>query len=125
MVPDDRYYTQEHEWVQVEDETGVVGITEHAAAELGDIVFVELPDVGSEFNQGDAVGTIESVKAVADLYSPVSGEVVAVNGEVTEGPELVNSSPLDQGWLFKIRLSDPEELEKLLDAAGYQQLLGG
>jgi len=125
MVPDDRKYTQEHEWVQVEGDIGTVGVTDHAAQELGDIVFVELPDTGSEFSMGDAIGTIESVKAVADLYLPVSGEIVDINDEVIDSPELVNSSPMEDGWLLRVKLTDPSELERLLDASGYENLLGG
>ena len=125
MVPDDRKYTQEHEWVQVEGDIGTIGVTDHAAGELGDIVFVELPDTGEEFSQGDTVGTIESVKAVADLFLPVSGEIVEINEAVVDSPELVNSGAMDDGWLLKVKLSDESELEGLLDAAGYQDLLGG
>jgi glycine cleavage system H protein len=125
MVPDDRKYTQEHEWVQVEDEIGVVGVTDYAASELGDVVFVELPEVGSEFNQGDTVGTIESVKAVSDLFLPVSGEIIEINEAVLENPELVNSDPMEDGWLFKVRLSDPAEMERLLDAGAYTDVTGG
>ena len=125
MVPDDRKYTQEHEWVQVEGDIGTVGVTDHAAQELGDIVFVELPDTGSEFSMGDAIGTIESVKAVADLYLPVSGEIVEINEGVVDSPELVNNSPMDDGWLLKVRLTDPAELERLLDASAYENLLEG
>jgi glycine cleavage system H protein len=125
MVPDDRKYTQEHEWVMVEDGVGTVGVTDFAASELGDIVFVELPETGSEFDQGETVGTIESVKAVADLYIPVSGEIVEINEAVVDGPELVNTNPLDDGWLVKVRLSEPSELEALMDAAAYNDLLGG
>ena len=125
MVPDDRKYTQEHEWVQIEDDIVTVGVTDYAANELGDIVFVELPETGEEFNQGDTVGTIESVKAVADLFLPVSGEVVAINDGVVDSPELVNSSPMDDGWLVKVRLADIAEIETLLDAGAYQDLIGG
>ena len=125
MVPDDRKYTQEHEWVQIEDGVGTVGVTDFAAGELGDVVFVELPDPGSEFSQGDTVGTIESVKAVADLFVPVSGEIIEINEAVVDGPELVNSNPLDDGWLIKVRLSDLAEMDGLMDAAAYNQLLGG
>lgn len=125
MVPDDRKYTQEHEWVQVEGEIGTVGVTDFAASELGDVVFVELPEIGAEFSQGDTVGTIESVKAVADLFLPVSGEIVEINEVVAEGPELLNKDPLDDGWLFKVRISDPSELEQLLDAGAYNKLIGG
>jgi len=125
MVPDDRNYTPEHEWIQIEDGIGAIGITDFAAGELGDVVFVELPEVGAEFSQGDTVGTIESVKAVADLYLPVSGEIVAVNEAVVDHPELVNSDPLDEGWLLKVRLSDLTEIDQLLDSAAYGDLLGG
>jgi glycine cleavage system H protein len=125
MVPDDRKYTQEHEWVQVEGDIGIVGITDHAAGELGDIVFVELPETGSEFSAGDSVGTIESVKAVADLYLPVSGEIIEINETVVDSPELVGSAPMDDGWLFKVRLVEPSELDRLLDASAYEDLLGG
>jgi len=124
MVPDDRKYTEEHEWVQLEGEVAMVGITDFAANELGDVVFVELPEIGSEFNQGDTVGTIESVKAVADLYLPISGEVVEINNDVVDSPELVNTSPLDDGWLIKIKMNDDTELEPLLDAAAYGNLTG-
>ena len=125
MVPDDRKYTQEHEWVQVEGELGIVGVTDFAANELGDVVFVELPEVGSEFSQGDTVGTIESVKAVADLFLPVSGEIVEINADVVDSPELLNKSPLDDGWLFKVRMAEPAELDQLLTARAYNDLIGG
>jgi glycine cleavage system H protein len=125
MVPDDRKYTQEHEWVQVEGDIGIVGITDHAASELGDIVFVELPETGSEFSAGDSVGTIESVKAVADLYLPVSGEIIEINEAVVDSPELVGSASMDDGWLVKVRLVEPSELDRLLDASAYEELLGG
>jgi glycine cleavage system H protein len=124
MIPDDRKYSQEHEWVQVEGETGIVGITDHAAGELGDIVYVDLPDVGAEFSAGDAVGSIESVKAVADLYIPVSGEIVEVNPALDGDPAMVNNSPMDDGWLFKVKMADPGELESLLDASAYEDMLG-
>lgn len=125
MVPDDRKYSQEHEWILQEGDIATIGVTDHAAGELGDVVFVELPEVGAEFNQGDSVGTIESVKAVADLYLPVSGEIVAVNEAVADSPELVNQSPMEDGWLMKVKLSDPSEFENLLGAAAYEGLLGG
>ena len=125
MVPDDRKYTQEHEWILIEDGIGTIGVTEFAAGELGDVVFVELPETGSEFSQGDTVGTIESVKAVADLFLPVSGEIVEANEAVVDTPELVNSDPMDEGWLFKVKLSDTSEIDQLMDAAAYGELLGG
>ena len=125
MVPDDRKYTQEHEWVQVEGDIGTIGVTDYAAGELGDIVFVELPELGDEFSQGDTVGTVESVKAVADFFLPVSGEIVAINEAVVDSPELVNSEPMEDGWLVKVKLDDLGELDNLLDARAYQELLGG
>ena len=125
MVPDDRKYTQEHEWILIEDGVGMIGVTDFAAGELGDVVFVELPEPGSEFSQGDTVGTIESVKAVADLFLPVSGEIVEINEAVVDTPELVNSDPMDEGWLFKVKLSDTSEIDQLMDAAAYGELLGG
>jgi glycine cleavage system H protein len=109
----------------MEGDVGTIGVTEYAAGELGDVVYVDLPEVGAEFNLGDAVGTIESVKAVADLFTPVSGEIVEVNEEVADNPELVNNDPTDTAWLFKIRLADPSELERLLSAKKYEALLGG
>jgi glycine cleavage system H protein len=125
MVPDDRKYTQEHEWILIEDGVGTIGVTDFAAGELGDVVFVELPDAGSEFSQGDTVGTIESVKAVADLYLPVSGEIVEVNEAVIDNPEIVNSDPMEEGWLIKVRLNDLTEIDQLMDAAAYGEILGG
>jgi glycine cleavage system H protein len=124
MIPDDRKYSQDHEWVQVEGDIATVGITDHAAGELGDIVYVDLPEVGAEYSAGDAVGSIESVKAVAELYLPVSGEIVEINGALDADPGLVNNSPLDDGWMVKVRLVDPAELDTLLDAAAYEDLLG-
>ncbi len=124
MIPDDRRYSQEHEWVQVEGDIGTVGVTDHAAGELGDIVYVDLPEVGSEYSAGDAVGSIESVKAVADLYIPVSGEIVEINETLDGDPGMVNNSPLDDGWLFKIKMADPGEVDSLLEAAAYEELLG-
>ncbi len=124
MVPDDRKYTEEHEWVENVEGVCTVGVTDFAANELGDIVFVELPEVGSEFSQGDTIGTIESVKAVADIFLPVSGEIVEVNEAIMDSPELVNSDPLDEGWLLKVRLAETTEFDSLLDATAYSKLLG-
>ncbi len=125
MVPDDRKYTQEHEWIQVDGDVATIGVTDFAANELGDVVFVELPDVDEEFNQGDTVGTIESVKAVADMFLPVSGEIVAINEAVIDSPELVNSSPMDDGWLIKVKLIEATQMDELMDAAAYSELTGG
>ena len=123
MIPDDRKYTQEHEWVQVEGEIGTVGVTDHASSELGDIVFVELPEIGAEVSAGDSIGSIESVKAVADLFLPVSGEIVEINDALDGDPGLVNNSPMDDGCLFKVRLADPSELDTLLEASAYEDML--
>ncbi len=125
MVPNDRKYTKEHEWVQVDGDIATIGVTDFAANELGDIVFVEMPSVGDELNQGDTVGSIESVKAVEDLYVPISGEVTEINEDIDAAPESVNQEPFDGGWLFKIKLSDAAELDNLLDAGAYNDLLGG
>jgi glycine cleavage system H protein len=124
MIPDDRKYSQEHEWVQIDGDIGTIGVTDHAASELGDIVYVELPEVGDEFSAGDSVGSIESVKAVADLYVPVSGEICEINEALDEDAGLVNKSPLDDGWLFKVKLADPGEADSMLTAAAYEELLG-
>jgi len=125
MVADDRRYTKSHEWVMVDGDVATVGVTEYAAHELGDVVFLDLPETGNEVARGDAVGTIETVKAVEDLYTPVSGEVVETNQAVVDSPELVNNDPLDAGWLIRVRLSDTAELDQLLSAAEYDALLGG
>ena len=122
-IPEDRRYSKEHEWALVEDAgTVLVGISEFAQAELGDVVFVELPKVGDKVTAGGQIGEIESVKAVSDLFSPVSGEVVEVNEDVKQKPELVNDSPYEDGWLLRIKPDDPSELDSLLDAAQYGAL---
>ena len=121
--PTDRRYTKEHEWVRVEDDLGTVGITDYAQDQLGDIVYLDLPSPGTQVKQLDKLGEIESVKAVSDLYSPVSGEVVEVNQEVNDRPELVNQSPYEQGWLVRLRLADPAELDSLLTAEQYDELI--
>jgi glycine cleavage system H protein len=120
MNPQDCRYTKEHEWVRVEGDTATVGITEYAQGELGDVVFVELPEVGRKLTQGQTFGVVESVKAASDLYAPVSGEVIEVNGALGDAPDLVNKEPFTGGWMMKIRPSDAAELNKLLDAAGYE-----
>lgn len=113
-------FTQEHEWIQADDlQSAVVGITVHAQDALGDVVFVELPAVGTSFQQGEVAGVVESVKAAADLYMPVSGEIVEVNEELRNDPALANSDPLGAGWFFKVRISDAGQLDQLLDAAAY------
>ncbi len=122
-VPDDRRYSKEHEWVVAHDDgTATVGVSDFAQQQLGDIVFVELPQVGAAVSQFGQMGEIESVKAVSDLFSPVSGEVVEVNKDVIGRPELVNSDPYDGGWLIKVRLADAGELNNLMSAEAYQSL---
>ena len=124
MVPAELRYSDEHEWVRLEvDGAAVVGITAFAAESLGDVVFVELPEVGDSVEQFQKMGEVESVKAVSDLYSPVSGTVVARNDGVVDSPELVNDSPYEGGWMIRVSLSDAGELDKLMGAAQYQALL--
>lgn len=122
--PDDRRYTKEHEWVRVEGDVGTVGITFHAQHELGDIVYVDLPKVGGRVDQGKSLGSVESVKAVSDIYSPVSGEVVEINGVLAQSPEKLNEDPHGAAWLVKIRLSAPDEIKSLQSAADYQSYVG-
>ena len=114
------YYTKEHEWVSVEGDVATVGITRHAAEQLGDIVFVETPQVGDTVEQGAEAGVVESVKAASDVYAPVSGEVVEVNEALTDEPGKVNEDPEGAGWFFKVKLSNPDELGELMDAAAYE-----
>jgi glycine cleavage system H protein len=120
-IPDDLQYTKSHEWVRIEDDTATIGITDHAQDELGDIVFVELPDEGDTFDVGDSFGTVESVKAVSDLYTPVGGEVVEVNSSLEDAPEKINEDPYGEGWIVKLRTSNeadllsPEEYEKVVE----------
>jgi len=121
--PTDRRYTNEHEWVRADDGVGTVGITDYAQDQLGDIVYVDLPAPGTSVKQSDKLGEIESVKAVSDVYAPVSGEVVDVNEDVNDHPELVNESPYEKGWLVRLRLAAPAELDALLTAGQYDQLL--
>ncbi|MDE0993709.1 MAG: glycine cleavage system protein GcvH [Rhodospirillales bacterium] len=113
-------YSEEHEWVTVEGDIATVGITDFAQKALGDIVFVEAPDVGSEINQGDETGVVESVKAASDIITPVSGEVVEINEDLEAAPNTVNTDPMGDGWMFKVKLSDPEEIEGLMNAAEYK-----
>jgi glycine cleavage system H protein len=124
MYPENFRYTKEHEWVMVEGDTGTVGITSHAQEELGDIVYVDLPKVGSTAEKGKTFGSVESVKAVSDIYAPVSGEVVAVNELLATAPEKLNEDPHGLAWLVKIKLSAPAEAQELLSAADYQAYVG-
>jgi len=112
-------YTEDHEWLKLEGDTATVGITMHAQDALGDVVFVELPEVGATFAQKDTAGVVESVKAAADVYMPVSGEVVEVNEALRDDPSLANSDPLGAGWFFKVKLSDPSQLDALMDETSY------
>ena len=123
MVPTDLRYTKDHEWVRVDGEEATVGITEYAAGQLGDIVFVELPDVGRTLAQFAAFGVVESVKAVSDLFAPVSGEVVASNDALAGSPEHVNADPYGEGWMIRLRLTEPGEVGELLDADAYDALI--
>jgi glycine cleavage system H protein len=115
-------YTEDHEWVQVEGDIATIGITQHAQDALGDVVFVELPEVGKSYAQKDTAGVVESVKAAADVYMPVSGEVVAINEALQADPTLANSDPMGAGWFFKVKLSSPDEILALLDEAAYKAL---
>ena len=123
--PDDRRYSREHEWVRVEGAVAVIGITSFAADELGDIVYVELPELGAKLAQFSSFGVVESVKAVSDLFAPVSGDVAEVNDDLRASPELLNSDPFGAGWIAKVTLSDAAEMEQLLDAAAYAELTAG
>jgi len=117
------YFTEDHEWIAVEGSTGIVGITDHAQEQLGDITFVELPEVGSDYGKGDSVSVVDSVKAASDVYTPVSGTVTEVNTDLEEQPELVNNDAEGEGWLFKVTLSDKSELEGLMDEDAYKAFL--
>ena len=121
--PSDRLYTKDHEWIKIDGSAAVMGITDYAQSSLGDIVYVELPKAGASLEQGKAIGVIESVKAVSDIYAPVSGKVTGVNGAVEEDPAKVNSDPFGDGWLVKIELSDPAQAKALLDDAAYDALV--
>lgn len=123
-VPDNLRYSESHEWILVEGDTGTVGITEHAQAELTDIVFAEPPAVGKSFKAGDVAAVVESVKAASDIYSPVSGEIIARNDAIEQTPALLNTDPFGEGWIFKIRLSNPSELSALKDPAAYKAQIG-
>lgn len=123
--PENYRYTKEHEWVSAEGDTGTVGITFHAQAELGDIVYVDLPKVGATVETGQSFGSVESVKAVSDIYSPVTGEVIETNTLLAEAPEKLNEDPHGAAWLVKIKLADPAQVSTLLDAAAYQAFIAG
>ena len=123
MNPEDLKYSEEHEWLRMEGGTAVIGITHFAQDSLGDVVFVELPEVGSDVGQFEKMGEIESVKAVSDLYSPVGGKVVEVNESLNDSPELVNDSPYEKGWMIKVEVSDGSEIDRLMSASEYGVLV--
>jgi glycine cleavage system H protein len=124
MYPDHFRYTKEHEWVAVEGDIGTIGITDHAQQELGDIVYVDLPKIGTSVSQGGTIGSVESVKAVSDIYSPISGEVVETNRTLADKPERLNEDPHGDAWLVKVRLSSQDELKGLLSADDYRSYIG-
>jgi glycine cleavage system H protein len=123
MVPADRRYTKEHEWIKVEGGVGTIGITDYAQHELGDVVFVELPKVGAALESGQALGTVESVKAVSEIFSPVSGEVLETNSLLASSPEKINSDPHGEGWLLKLKLSNPTQVDALMEATAYEAFI--
>lgn len=124
-IPEELKYSEDHEWLGLDEGIGLVGITDYAQSQLGDIVFVELPEVGQQLEKGQVFGTIEAVKTVAEVYAPVSGEVVEINAAVQEGAEVINADPYGAGWLIKIRPTDPKELSQLLSAGDYAGLIAG
>ncbi len=121
--PEELKYTEEHEWVMVEEELAVVGITDFAQDALGDVVFVELPEVGATVEAGRAFGVVESVKAVSDIYAPVNGTIEEINEDLLDAPEIINTSPYEDGWMIKIRMADAAEADDLMDAEAYQALI--
>lgn len=123
-IPENLRYNQSHEWVLLEGDVATIGISDHAQEELTDVVFVELPPVGKVVDLGDPTAVVESVKAASDIYTPISGEVVEANEEVENDPSLVNSDPYGKGWIFKLKVKDPAQVESLMDAAAYQAMLG-
>ena len=125
MYPDDFYYTKDHEWIKVKANEATVGITDFAQKQLGDVVYVEVPEVGTQLEFHQSLGVIESVKAVSDVYSPISGEVVELNAELNDSPELVNQDPHGKGWIIRMKIKDEKELQKLMSAAEYEEFLEG
>lgn len=124
-LPEEAYYTQNHEWARLDGEEITIGITDYAQDQLGDIVFVEMPQIGDSFSKGDEFGTVESVKAVAELYLPVGGEIVSVNNSLEESPELVNTSPHEDGWIARMKPADPGEVDALMVKNAYMDMLKG
>ena len=123
MNPQDLQYSKEHEWLRVAGDTGTVGITDHAQSELGDVIFVDFPQIGAKVEAGKTLGTIESVKAVSEIFSPVSGEILEVNKDLLTAPEVVNSDPYGKGWMVKVAVGNPADVDSLLDAAAYSSLV--
>ena len=122
-IPVNLKYTKEHEWLKIEDNIAYVGITDFAQSELGDIVFVELPNLDEEFAQNDIFGTIEAVKTLADLYIPISGKIIAINDKLENEPELINNHPYEEGWIVKVEISDPNDIDLLLNENDYKELI--
>jgi glycine cleavage system H protein len=122
-IPAELMYTKDHEWARIEGDVATVGITDYAQSELGDIVYVELPEVGKKTKQADSFGTIEAVKAVSDLFAPVSGEIIQINQNLSNQPEVINKDPYGEGWLVKIKVSNKNEISKLLDKTKYEELI--
>lgn len=122
MTPEDLKYTEEHEWVAAKGDTVRIGITDYAQEQLGDVVYVQLPEVGQQIDAGSSVGEVESTKSVSEIYAPVSGEVFAVNEALNDQPELINSDPYGEGWIFEVKLDDPDGLDGLLEAEAYQAI---
>ena len=122
--PENVKYTADHEWIRVEGQFGWIGITDYAQSELGDIVYIEIPAVGTKLEKGKSFGTIEAVKAVSDLFAPVTGDLVEVNPEMKDHPEVVNKDPYSEGWMIKIKIADPSQLDTLLDVQAYKTLVG-
>lgn len=123
MYSENNLYSKDHEWVLVQDNVGTIGITDYAQHELGDVVYVDLPEVGDVFESGDPFGSVESVKAVSEVFCPVSGEVIEVNSKLEESPELINQSPHEMAWMIKVRIANPDELKELLSAEEYEEYL--
>lgn len=122
-IPEELIYTRDHEWARIEDDTATIGITDYAQGELGDIVYVDLPEVGTQVNQGDSFGTIEAVKAVSDLFAPLSGEVIAINESLNDAPETINEEPYNEGWMIKIKMNNVGEKEELLNSEQYENFI--
>jgi glycine cleavage system H protein len=123
MYPEDYLYSKDHEWISVQGNVGTIGITDYAQHELGDVVYVDLPEVGDTFESNEPFGSVESVKAVSEVFCPIAGEVIEVNAKLEESPELINQSPHQQAWMIKVRISSPEELKELLSAEEYEEYL--